>query len=153
MPEFFPLAERDLLNSPAPVKSLLPPSITVIGDSETNDLRMLRLRVVSPRGAPMLEIISDEETQVVSVLVNGRDLDPDKNRLELRYHGLPKDGIELLIMAVKAPKPMGITVADYSPFAQSTDITVPERPAGLMTAPSPLLWQQDTVAVSKSYTF
>jgi len=99
-----------------------------------------------------MEVVSDENSEIVSAWVNDKEIAPDEKRLELRYFDIPKEGIEL-VLTVKGSGPLGLRVADYvNGLAESTGIAMQDRPADLMPTWR-MSWIQNTSAVSRSYSF
>jgi len=150
--EFFLLGSRYFLNGPATSMQLPPPNVVKSSEIESNGVRILELQVGSPRQALVMEVVTENDTPIVFAKVNGRGVALEKDRLYLRYLGLPQDGISLTL-GVEAAKPLHLRVGDYSyGIAGGSGINYKERPEGFM-ATSSEVWKQDSVAVSKDYTF
>lgn len=148
--EFFPLGP-EVRSSPADASSLPPPSITAVEKTDSGGVRTVRLLITSPRKASTIELVAENQG-LTSARLNGKELVPGKTVLRLRYFGLPQEGIELVV-AMNSTEPVSIRIADYKTgLAELNDPSVQERPADFMPSPR-LSWMQDSVAVSKVYTF
>jgi hypothetical protein len=148
--EFFP-TQNWFLRSDAPVLTAPPPSVTLIDDQVKDEVRALRLRIVSPRQAPNLSLYVDCAGELVSGVIDGqatyRRLN---NQLAINYYGLPDEGVEVILRA-KTSAPIKITAVDFSyGLPQAPEIQYRPRPENLM--PTAFRYD-DTTLVSKSYSF
>jgi hypothetical protein len=150
-PEFFPFSSRPYLLGPAPAAELAAPVVAVLENAQTSGGRRLRLRIQDPRQAPRLAIYTDDESEVLSASINGKEIPDFGNRLTLRYFGLPRDGIELTLNLAGA-RPLKMRIVDTTDgFADSgLGFDIPPRPQELY--PKPNDWVEDSVLVSKTYT-
>lgn len=132
---------------------------TLLDERTDNGVRTLRLRVTSPRQAPVVSIFVDSNTEVIKALVKGKRIDDDadtpaafarKNQWAMRYYALPKEGIELTC-EMKSGEPLKLRVVDQS-------YELPELPGQTFRArpdyivPSSL-WLTDSTFISKSFVF
>ncbi len=134
---------------------LAAPELTMMSDNTANGVRSVVVRVKSPRQAPVVTIYVDSEADVQSFAVNGRKIDSvaagkSRNAWNLRYQGLPADGIELA-MDLKTQQPLKLRVVDQS-YGLPTlpDKAPPPRPAGLIPSTYPF---NDSTLVGKSFVF
>jgi hypothetical protein len=119
-------------------------------------VRTLRLRVTSPRRAPVLTFAADSEAGITGAAVNGRSLEKvgaelaESKRWSVRYHALPAEGFELTVRA-KASQPVRVRVVDQSyGLPQLDGRTTPARPDDMVLAQ---LSFNDSTFVGKSYVF
>lgn len=152
--EFFPSNSRAYLRAPAPALPLTPPACELVEESTEGGLRTVRLRVRSQRQAPTLSFYL-ENAGVERGAVNGKALEsrPQSDgdaRWELRYYGLPAEGLDL-VLTVRPNGPLKVKVVDQSyGLAEAGGAGFVARPAGLMPMSQPT---SDVVLVSKSYVF
>ena len=147
----FPLGRRVYLQAPAPVASLPPPEARVLEDLTANDVRHLRLHVVSPRGGERISV--QINTEILSATVDGKPLALDpatQKNWSLLYLALPKDGIELVLEMRSAP-PLAVRLVDESYGLPRLDgEKLKDRPAHMMPAP---FFRSDVTLVSQNYSF
>jgi hypothetical protein len=120
------------------VAPLEPPIIDVLDDNTTGDIRTLRLRIGSPRHAPIISVHLDRSTEVIQAAVNGTRINNGARPEQwgLRFFGLSPAGFELTLK-VKATRPTKIRVIDQSyglPELPGTPLKA--RPEGIIPAPS-----------------
>lgn len=150
---------RPFLQSAAPAVTLAAPRVTLLDEHTNSGVRALRLRVTSPRQAPVLSIFVDSNTEILKALVNGKRIDDDadtpaaferKGQWSRRYYAVPKEGIELYC-ETKSAEPLKLRVVDQS-------YELPELPGQTFRArpdyivPSSL-WLTDSTFISKSFVF
>lgn len=96
----------DYLTGPAPVASLAAPELTVVSSEPSGDTRTIRLRLRSPRGAPVLWFhLADDASRLVRATIDGREApvdvaDPVPGGTwgwGFSFHNLPADGIEVVL--------------------------------------------------------
>lgn len=146
---------RTFLRSPAPAESLATPQLALAGEERSGDVRTLRVRVTSPRQAPVVTVFLDSTADVLGASVNGkrlamrRDAAPTggERLWDLRYYGLPPEGVELLL-ELRSNEPVRLRVVDQSYGLPGQQWQV--RPAGFIAAPLPY---NDSTFVSKSFVF
>ena len=152
--DFFPTSSRGHLRASAPTLPLAPPSCELLEESADGGLRTLRLRVRSQRQAPTLSFYL-ENARVERGTLNGKALElrPQADgdaRWELRYYGLPAEGVDL-VLAVRLAGPLKVKVVDQSyGLAEVSGAGFGSRPADLMPMAQAT---SDTMLVSKSYVF
>jgi hypothetical protein len=127
--------------APASVLPLAAPDLEVLEDMSLNDMRLLRLRVVSRRAAPMLEVRVEATQPLVRVSVGGRVLDFEgyqparRGRVAFTYAAAPDDGVELVVRT-GAPAALRIAVTDLSSgVPEIPGWRTPKRPPTTMPAP------------------
>jgi hypothetical protein len=127
--------------APAPPVVLAAPAVTVLEDAAPANLRSLRLRLTSPRGASNLYLDIRAAGDVVAATLDGKPLDlsawpaDGRARFRLAYHALPTEGIEVGL-TVAAAGPISIRVEDRSNGLPTIPgMTIAPRPADTMPAP------------------
>ena len=151
-PELPLLAGREWLKNPAPVAQLEGPKIDTLDDQTSDGLRTLRLRISSPRHAPIVSVTLDRSTEVTASAVNGKLLQNamPPNQWGLRYFSLPPAGIELTL-TIRSAGPVKIRVMDQSYGLPELPGTVLKpRPDGFIPAPYAY---SDLTLVDKLFTF
>jgi hypothetical protein len=157
MTDFFPFGSRDFLTKDAAPVSLAAPRAEVLSDQTSGDVRQLKLRITSPRSAPIISVYFDDASGATRPSVNGRPwttmaaaLGTGGKRWALRYYALPPEGIELTLDA-KAQRPLVVRLVDqsYGLPASLTERMRP-RPDGLIPVSLPY---NDSTMVTKVYTF
>ncbi|HEV7396497.1 MAG TPA: M20/M25/M40 family metallo-hydrolase [Pyrinomonadaceae bacterium] len=153
--EFFPGTPRNYLKAPAPVAILQAPDLKVINDSMQGDVRMLRLRLTSPRQAPLISIYAEPGAEIRKVAINGK-LETVKQPVNakipwvMRYSALPAEGIELTL-ETNPSQPLKLVVVDQSyGLPPLPDITSKTRPENVMPSSS---ISSDATFVRRSFSF
>jgi hypothetical protein len=153
--EYLPLTRTKFLLAQAPVAPLLAPQAELLSDETAGGLRTLRLRITSPRHAPIVAVSTEAQGQVSRSAVNGKTFDvppEEQERLPwaMRYYDLPQEGFELTLQT-KATQPIALRVIDQTyGLAQVPGSNLKPRPADVTTAPQAY---NDSTFVSKSYKF
>ena len=144
----------NLLYSPAPLASLPAPNVELLGDSkDSSDVRSLKVRITSPRGAPAVRVYLDSEAEVLNAVVEGKPVDQEggpRRRWGMNYQALPPEGINLMLQ-VRAHEPVKIRVMDQSYELPQLSASQKARPADTM--PASLLPYSDSTLISKTFTF
>jgi len=143
----------NLLYSPAPSAALPAPNIELLSDSkDSSDVRNLKLRVTSPRGAPSIRVYLDSGVEVLKAVVAGKVVDQDasQKRWGINYQALPPEGIELSLQ-LRSNEPVKIRVMDQSYELPQLSASQKARPADTM--PASLLPYSDSTLISKIFTF
>ena len=141
--EYFPLiGQLYCKDAPAPYLKLPAPVVTVLADRVSGVRRTLRLRISSPRAAPLASVLVTTVVGPLDVRLGGqpvrgedtRALDGTPVRWGLDYIGLPRRGIELTFTC-DAARDFGLKVIDYSYGlpAQLSSMGL-QRPPGVMAA-------------------
>src|ERR1043165_765177 len=161
IPEFFPgNNRRPYLKSPAPAAQLAGPEATVVSDRNENGVRTLRLRVSSPRRAPVVSISTEADVEIMEASINGkqatRNLEknpaqsvPTKN-WGLQFYNLPAARAELVLKS-KSDKPCKLLIVDrrYA-LPNIPGMSVRARSSDMIPAPYS---GGDATLVAKSFTF
>ncbi|HYU98653.1 MAG TPA: M20/M25/M40 family metallo-hydrolase [Pyrinomonadaceae bacterium] len=144
----------NLLYSPAPFAELPAPKVELLSDSKDNsDVRSLKLRVTSPRGAPSIRVYLDSGVEVLKAEVAGKLVDQGgapQRRWGINYQALPPEGIELMLQ-VRSPEPVKIRVMDQS--FELPQLSASQKPRPTDTMPASLLPYSDSTLISKIFTF
>jgi hypothetical protein len=156
MPElFFADSFSPYLQSAAPAANLPAPLVTPLDDRTSNGVRALRLRVTSPRNAPVVSIFVDSNTEILKATVNGKRVDDAEDTVtaerrgqwSMRYYALPQEGIEFYC-ETKSTGPLKLRVVDQSYELPAQ--TFRPRPDNIVPSS---LWLADSTFVSKSFVF
>lgn len=152
--DFFPLRAPEMLAAAAPAAPLDGPSVELLSDETRGGVRALRLRISSPRRAPVLSLGVEADAEVRGTALDGRPIDAapasGANRWGLRYFALPAEGIELTL-ETKSTAPLALKVVDQSyGLPALPGATYTERPDHIIPAALPF---GDSTLVSRSYTF
>jgi len=105
------------------------------------DLRLLRLRLVSRRAAPMLEVRIEATRPLTRVSVGGQVLDfegyepASRGLVTFSYAAPPRDGVEIIVRT-RGPATVRVGVADLSSgIPDVPGWRTPTRPRTTMPAP------------------
>ena len=156
--EYIPSNNLPILKAQAPLVSLAAPEIVLLDERTENQMRTLRLRVTTPRRAPLVSIHVDSKEGILDAAVNGQRVAGDDPRTPakydnpwvLNYWAVPVEGIELTV-SVKPSQALNINVVDSSyDLPQVPGQSLAGRPGHLM----PMQFgYTDSTLVSKSMTF
>jgi hypothetical protein len=157
MADILPFGSREFLTRQAAPVALEAPRAEVLSDETSGAERRLKLRLTSPRTAPIVSVYFDEASGVSRPSVNGHELAPDAaatpgagKRWTLRYYALPSEGVELAVV-VKAGQPLRLQVVDQSyGLPEGLTAGARPRPQGLFSMPLPY---NDSTMVGKVYNF
>ncbi len=155
--EYLPNRFNGFLKSAAPAIAVSGPEAVLLDDQTKDDVRVLRLRITSPRKAPIVVVYVDGATPDLQVTIDGKSIgDPDEplpvdanQRWGFFYSALPPEGIEL-VLKVKGPQPLKLTVADRSYGLPQIPEVSTTYPVDVIPAPSAL---SDTTYVTRKFTF
>lgn len=148
--------EIEGLHSEAPTVELATPSIELLDDGSRDGVRTLRMRVTAPPKANV--VVVEAGAQVVGAAVNGERLPEATGGIPtwtLNYWDPPPEGVELTL-EVKDSGPLTITSRAGTPgLPDIPGKTYRDRPTDTMPIAhnSPLLEQDSSTVVSKSFTF
>jgi len=114
---------REYTITSAPVATLPAPEISVLDDKFTDGVRVVRMRISSPRQAGVLFVYLDSPAEVLKTLVDNEVVEDDggltatssdpKHQWGLRVDGFPKEGIELQLH-IRASEPLKFRLVDQS---------------------------------------
>ena len=150
-------SSRIFFQSPAPAETLAAPQLELLHDHKQNDLRILRMRLTSPRQATVMSVYLESVAEVVGSSVNGKRInlpasvskDAGSN-WELRYYAVPQEGIEISF-EIKAVEPVKLRLVDQTyGLPQTLNKSWEPRPATVIPAALPY---SDSTFVSKSFIF
>jgi hypothetical protein len=156
--DFIPSRFDRFYNAPAPLLDLPAPKVTLLDDAKKeNGVRVLRMRLESPRQAPTLYLWLDSAADVQRTFVDGREDEAKeprgrggKRRWGLEYYALPEQGFELTLELTSA-EPVKLKVSDITfGLPEAPGVSFTARPEGIIPAPIPY---NDSTVVTKSYTF
>ncbi|MCP4540465.1 MAG: M20/M25/M40 family metallo-hydrolase [Chloroflexi bacterium] len=161
LPAFFPHYPRELLQAPAPTVQLPSPDMVLLGDSTSNNTRMLDVRITSPRQASSIRIYIISKTRVLRAIVNGRQIDcsalPAQAGIEqgsqwgLVYWAPPREGIKLTL-EIEPTQTVEIRVVDQSyGFPEIPGQHYEPRAEHMISAPFPI--NSDLTLVSKTFIY
>lgn len=129
---FYPFASASFLSAPAPALELAPPRAELVGEETRPDRRLLRLRVRSTRGAPIVIGVAAEP--VLAWRIDGRPVD----HLQLfAFHDVPADGFSLEVELAPG-EDLDLVLVDES-YGLPRDVggePLAARPPDLMAEPS-----------------
>ena len=156
--DFIPSRFNGFYSAPAPVVAHPAPKVTLLDDrKKENGVRVLRMRVESPRQAPTLVLSLDSAADVLHTFVDGRQDEakalPTRGgprRWGLEYYALPGEGIELTLeLLSEEPVKLKVTDVTYG-LPDIPGKTFTPRPDDAIPA---ALTYSDSTVVTNSYTF
>lgn len=151
----------NFLSSSAPVTELPSPEATVMQDSTANDIRTLRMMVVSRRQAPFLRMQIESQAKILGATLGGKPLAVLETNSDsgpqtpwgFFYYAPPVEGVELTIN-LKASEPLKIRVEDQSfELPEPHRANYKPRPDYMIPTPFPYNVYGDSTFVSKHFTF
>jgi hypothetical protein len=162
--QFMPFLKWPMFWNTGAVARLASPVLERLDESTAGDVRTLRLRVASARGANDVFVYGDPHAQVLGAEVNGKSVGPDIrvhdnkpglsildairfNQWSFEYFGPPPEGVELRLRVKATAAPLRLVVVDQSYGLDGSG--APRRPADTMPFP----WVTDSVFVRKTYSF
>ena len=157
-PEFFAPGRAGLLLQADAMPVALPaPNAAVLTDSTKDTLRTLKLRITSPRAAPVISVYIDSVKNLQGVWVNGRRVELEaaaasqrRGSWSINYYNAPADGIELTL-ELSPDESLKMRVVDQSySLPDLPESALGSRPAGFI--PSAVVYSDATV-VSKSFSY
>jgi hypothetical protein len=127
------------------------PEISLVSEKTTDATRVLRLRISSPRQAPVMFVAVDPKVEVINAWIDGKPLAKSGGpRLMFQYLAIPQEGIELAL-ETKPAQQVGIRAVDLSyGLPEIPDRAFSPRPSHLMPAIFPY---SDSTLVSKMFSF
>lgn len=135
--EFFPLADDNMYLTAAAERAPLPaPEVSVVDDAQDGSTRTLRLRVRSPRQAPLVSVYARAEGGLIGASLDGAEM-PGRATpggiWAVNCYALPAEGVELTLR-LKAPGKVRVRVNDIS-YSLPESFPVKPRPADILPAP------------------
>jgi hypothetical protein len=114
----FPIAGRRdfpiVLQGKAPAVELDAPQVQVLDDQVAGGVRTLRLRLSSPRGAPIMFLDVEPRAALRAFVIDGQRTDvpeSEQNLWSLTHHTVPSEGIEITLK-VEPSQPLTLQVSD-----------------------------------------
>lgn len=127
--------------APAPIAPLSAPEVRISEDEMVDGLRVVRLHLWSPRGAPLLEVRVGAATRIMEADVAGQPLDlrgyapAERGALWLNYAALPAEGVDLTLR-LSGGGPIRVALADNSDGLPTLEGRAAiERPRSTMPTP------------------
>ena len=117
--ELFPIARSSqypILRGEAPTVSLDAPEVEVLSDQIAGGVRILQLRLRSPRQVPIIYLDVEPRAAVRAVVIDGQRLttpESEMNLWSLQCYGVPLEGI-VITLEVDASQPLTIQIIDIS---------------------------------------
>jgi hypothetical protein len=138
---YFPqLGVRTTTTSAAPPLALPRPRLRLLSDTVEGDRRTVRLRLSSPRGAPVVSLLLHSTVGILTADVDGQTLggkdttilDGTSVRWSFDYHGLPRRGV-VVTLRCAAGKPLLLSAVDFS-YGMPAQLAgqYDERPGGML---------------------
>lgn len=161
LPNFFPDAPNQFIQSQAPAVTLAPPKVDLLDDKVSNGVRTLRLRVTSPRQAPLVFVYVVPSADVLGATVNGKPIDIRAAPAwaatlpwGLVYWAVPSEGIELALEANPSASLNVLAVDRTEGLPELPNTSFKPRPDTIVPSPSlGVARYSNATLVSKSFTF
>ena len=153
--EIFPWAKQSCWEADAPAADIRAPVAQVLEDRTEGDVRTVRLRLSSPRRAPLLLFYADAAAGLSRAVLDGKSLIDDargieRKTLRVSFAAPPPEGLELRL-ETRADAPLRVAVEDLS-------YGLPEIPGQNFrvraedTMPVPSYRTSDTTVVRKTFS-
>jgi hypothetical protein len=151
LPGRFPNTDTRYLVSKAPSVDLPSDELEVLGEKVTDGVRIISLRVTSPRAARVVSVYVEPGSEILAATIGGKRVEykrigDAKRWWELTYGAFPREGAEILL-ETKAVVPLQVKVVSQSdglPGAAQTAFR--SRPAHSIPARN-----SDTTNVTKTF--
>ncbi|HYO99697.1 MAG TPA: M20/M25/M40 family metallo-hydrolase [Pyrinomonadaceae bacterium] len=156
--EYLPTKYDGFLKHAAPAIASSGPEAALLDDQTTADgVRVTRLRITSPRQAPIISIYADVTTPDLKATIDGKSIgDANKptpvdanHRWGVIYWAVPPGGIEL-VLRMKTAEPLKISVTDRSYGLPQIPQMSMTYPGDVVPLPSAL---SDSTFVTRKFTF
>jgi Peptidase family M28 len=153
--ECLPQSSRVFMKSGAAVIAAPAPQAELLDDQRHDNVRTVRLRITSPRGAQVIGVFLDRGVEVRRATVNDQPLTPAAARLAqqpwgLLYYGPAMAGINLTL-EVAGGDPLRVRVVDQSPVLPvAPNLSYAPRPADSIPTTYTV---SDSTLVAKSFSF
>jgi hypothetical protein len=148
--EYLPSTNPNLISNEAPVIPVPPPNIDKLEESAANGVRTLRLRVTSPRQAPIVMVFISSGAEFEVTTFNGQQLvKRPRKQWGTSYYGFPPEGFEITL-ETQSTEPLNLKVVDITyELPNLTGKPIAPRPSN-MIASRPY---SDSTLISKSFVF
>ncbi len=125
------------------------PNATVLADSTKDAIRTLKLRITSPRRAPVISVYFDSVKNLKRLWVNGKGIELETPPI-INYFNAASEGIELTL-ELSSAEPLKMRVVDQSyNLPDLPESTLGNRPDTII--PAAVIYNDATV-VSKSFSY
>jgi hypothetical protein len=158
--DLFPLSQIPFIHSPAPTIILAAPTAQLIEDKTAGGVRTLRVRITSPRQAPIVWVYADRQTTVLRAMINGKPVrsnglvaSEDPLPWGMIYWAMPKEGIELTL-DIPAGKPATLRLIDRTDGLPALpNVLVKPRADTMQPAPSLQARFSNGTLISRAVSF
>ncbi len=141
--DLFPLARKGdfplILQGEAPAVALDAPQMQVLDDRAAGGVRTLRLRLSSPRGAPIMFLDVEPRAAVRAAIIEGQRIDvpsSEQSLWRLSHRTVPPEGIEITL-ELEPSQPLTLQVSDNSrDLPEIPGTTLPPRPDDTVPFPN-----------------
>lgn len=140
--ELFPIAQSSqtpILKGEAPAVALDAPEVEVLKDQIVNSVRILQLRLRSPRQAPIIYLDVEPRAAVRAAVIDGQQNntpESEGNLWSLQYRGVPPEGVEITL-EIEPSQSLTIQVIDISmELPGIVGTTFQPRPDDMMPMPN-----------------
>jgi hypothetical protein len=155
--EYLPISYDGFLKHAAPAIAARGPEVALLDDQTTDDVRVIRLRITSPRQAPIISIYVDVTTPDLKATIDGKSIGDAAEPAPvdashdwgLIYSAVPPGGIEL-VLRMKTPQPLKLSVADRSFGLPQIPQMSTTYPLDAIPVPMDL---SDTTSVTRKFIF
>jgi len=149
---FFP---RNYLAQNAPLIDLAGPGVELMEESFIGENRLLRFRVFSPGGAPVVSLYLDHGTEIISSQIGGRILTREFSSewyWGVRFFGVPGEGFELELVVPATQEVNFLVVEQFFGLEKTQEIGWEPRPEKMIADPNFYLLT-DSILISKTISF
>ena len=121
----FPWSGAGSFIAPAPALPLAAPELTVLGETNEGGKRHLHLRLLSRRGAAVVQLFIPQAARPESIRVGADEISPPSAKAALRGHD------DFQVVSVASPPPEGVEISVVLGASGPLDWTVADRTPGL----------------------
>ncbi len=146
--DFIPIAENSYLQAPAPSLNLAPPTVDILDDKTSGDLRTVHLRIDSPRKAEVIEVYALPGTEVLSAAVNKIAMTSASTPWRLSYSIYRGDGIDV-VLELPAGSPARFRIADHQYYLEDV-LDFEPRPPQYIPKPNTVDFNRDPLKSEES---
>jgi hypothetical protein len=138
------------IEADAPAEQLAPPELTVVGDSQSDRVRTLRMHIASARHAPIIWIAIPPGVEALGSSADGESArDRESDGYTAWFWNVPETGFDLSLRLAQSG-PVRVTVIDQTNDLPPAAIAgFRPRPADVM--PSPFVFFDSATLVRKLY--
>jgi thiamine transporter ThiT len=148
--EYLPIRYDGFLKGDAPALALAAPQLELLSDERNDSGRKLKIRISSPRLAPVIFLTVDSDSKILNAEINGkRTISDQRERWAMNYFAPPPEGVVLMLETTSTAVKIRAVDQSYElPDVPGRSFKV--RPGYLI--PKPFTYSDSTL-VSKTYTF